>query len=211
MELDFDKTYSNVRFQKWKRFCYNEKDKDKFIADIKHENPEVIIVKEEKNHDYSSDGDTLVTITGVQIIEDLLKDYDFIEYFATHTKRDLDVYVDSGSHALLFWRDFHRDENVPNIEKIRSLFEVLRDIVEEESHREVAFSYLRKKIYGLKPLLRSTRDTEMLSQDGIDRLNAYNREIKKFQDIFKSVERDLAKTLGIDFNFDKDEYEYEEE
>ena len=210
MELDFYKTYSNVRFQKWERFCYNEKDKDKFIADIKNENPEVIIVKEEKNHDYQSDGDTLVTITGVQIIVDILKDYSFIEDFTVHTKRDLDVYVDGG-HALLFWRNFHRDENAPTIEKIRSLFEVLRDIVEEESHREVAFDYLRKKIYELKPLLRSTRDTEMLSQNGIDRLNEYNKTIKKFQDRFKSIERDLAKTLGIDFNFDKDEYEYEEE
>lgn len=210
MELDFNKTYSNVKFFKWERFCYNEKDKDKFIVDIKNENPEVIIVKEEKNHDFQNDGDTLVTITGVQIIEDILKDYSFIEDFAVHTKRDLDVYVDSG-HALLFWRNFHRDENVPNIEKIRSLFEVLRDIVEEESHRNVAFDYLRKKIYELKPLLRSTRDTEMLSQDGIDRLNDYNRDIKKFQDKFKSVERDLAGALEIDFNFDKDEYEYEEE
>ena len=210
MELDFNKTYSNVRFQKWERFCYNEKDKDKFIADIKHENPEVIIVKEEKNHDFCSDGDTLVTIAGVQIIEDILKDYSFIEDFAVHTKRDLDVYVDSG-HALLFWRNFHRDENVPNIEKIGSLFEVLRDIVESESHRKVAFDYLRKKIYELKPLLRSTRDSEMLSQDGIGCLNAYNRAIKKFQDRFKSIERNLAKTLEIDFNFDKDEYEDEEE
>ena len=82
------------------------------------------------------------------------------EDFTVHTKRDLDVYVDGG-HALLFWRNFHRDENVPTIEKIRSLFEVLRDIVEEESHRKVAFDYLRKKIYELKPLLRSTRDTKM--------------------------------------------------
>ena len=210
MELDFDKTYSNVRFQKWERFCHNETDKDRFITEIKNENPEVIIVKEEKNHDYQSDGDTLVTITGVQIIVDILKDYSFIEDFTVHTKRDLDVYVDGG-HALLFWRNFHRDENVPTIEKIRSLFEVLRDIVEEESHREVAFDYLRKKIYELKPLLRSTRDTEMLSQNGIDRLNEYNKTIKKFQDRFKSIERDLAKTLGISFNFDKDEYEYEEE
>ena len=210
MKLDFDKTYSNVRFQKWERFCHNETDKDRFITEIKNENPEVIIVKEEKNHDYQSDGDTLVTITGVQIIVDILKDYSFIEDFTVHTKRDLDVYVDSG-HALLFWRNFHRDENVPTIEKIRSLFEVLRDIVEEESHKKVAFDYLRKKIYELKPLLRSTRDTEMLSQNGIDRLNEYNKTIKKFQDRFKSIERDLAKTLGIDFNFDKDEYEYEEE
>ena len=210
MELDFYKTYNNVSFRKWERFCHNETDKDRFITEIKNENPEVIIVKEEKNHDYQSDGDTLVTITGVQIIVDILKDYSFIEDFTVHTKRDLDVYVDGG-HALLFWRNFHRDENVPAIEKIRSLFEVLRDIVEEESHREVAFDYLRKKIYELKPLLRSTRDTEMLSQNGIDRLNEYNKTIKKFQDRFKSIERDLAKTLGISFNFDKDEYEYEEE
>ena len=75
MELDFDKTYSNVRLQKWERFCHNETDKDRFITEIKNENPEVIIVKEEKNHDYQSDGDTLVTITGVQIIVDILKDY----------------------------------------------------------------------------------------------------------------------------------------
>ena len=75
----------------------------------------------------------------------------------------------------------------------------------------IAFDYLRKKIYELKPLLRSTRDTEMLSQNGIGNLNVYNMTIKKFQDRFKSIERDLAKTLGIDFNFDKDEYEYEEE
>ena len=210
MELDFYKTYSNVRFQKWERFCHNETDKDRFITKIKNENPEVIIVKEEKNHDYQSDGDTLVTITGVQIIVDILKDYSFIEDFTVHTKRDLDVYVDGG-HALLFWRNFHRDENVPTIEKIRSLFEVLRDIVEEESHKKVAFDYLRKKIYELKPLLRSTRDTEMLSQNGIDRLNEYNKTIKIFQDKFRSVEKDLAKVLGIDFNFDKDEYEYEEE
>ena len=210
MELDFYKTYNNVSFRKWERFCHNETDKDRFITEIKNENPEVIIVKEEKNHDYQSDGDTLVTITGVQIKVDILKDYSFIEDFTVHTKRDLDVYVDGG-HALLFWRNFHRDENVPTIEKIRSLFEVLRDIVEEESHKKVAFDYLRKKIYELKPLLRSTRDTEMLSQNGVDRLNEYNKTIKKFQDRFKSIERDLAKTLGIDFNFDKDEYEYEEE
>ena len=210
MELEFDKTYNSVRFQKWEKFFSFDSWIEDFITEIKNENPEVIIVKEEKNHDYQSDGDTLVTITGVQIIVDILKDYSFIEDFTVHTKRDLDVYVDGG-HALLFWRNFHRDENVPTIEKIRSLFEVLRDIVEEESHKKVAFDYLRKKVYELKPLLRSTRDTEMLSQDGIGRLNEYNRTIKIFQDKFKSVERDLAKALGIDFNFDKDEYEYEEE
>ena len=41
MELDFDKTYSNVRFQKWERFFSLDFDVDEFIADIKNENPEI--------------------------------------------------------------------------------------------------------------------------------------------------------------------------
>ena len=209
MKLSFNKTYSNVRFQKWERFCHNETDKDRFITEIKNENPEVIIVKEEKNHDYQSDGDTLVTITGVQIIEDILKDYSFIEDFTVHTKINLDSYL-GNNHTLLFWSNFHRDVNAPLIEKIRNCFCLLRDTTIEE-YKRIVFDYLRKNIYELKPLLWSEEDAEMLSQNGIDRLNEYNKTIKKFQDRFKSIERDLAKTLGIDFNFDKDEYEYKEE
>ena len=33
MELDFDKTYSNVRFQKWEKFFSSNFDVDGFIAD----------------------------------------------------------------------------------------------------------------------------------------------------------------------------------
>ena len=209
MELDFNKTYNNVKFFKWERFCYNEKDKDKFIADIKHENPETIIVKEEKNHDYHSDGDTLVTIIGMFTESKTLKDYSFIEDFAMHTKINLDSHL-GNKHTLLFWYNFHQDVNVPLIEKIRNCFCLLRDTTIEE-YKRIVFDYLRKNIYELKPLLWSEEDIEMLSQDGIGHLNEYNKTIKIFQDRFKSVERDLAKALGIDFNFDKDEYEYEEE
>ena len=97
MELDFYKTYNNVSFRKWERFCRNETDKDRFITEIKNENPEVIIVKEEKNHDYQSDGDTLVTITGVQIIVDILKDY-LLNYYKIFIKN----YKDSLRFLIVF-------------------------------------------------------------------------------------------------------------
>ena len=50
MELEFDKTYSNVRFQKWERFFSLDFWIDEFIADIKNENPEMIIVSDERKH-----------------------------------------------------------------------------------------------------------------------------------------------------------------
>ena len=48
MELDFNKTYSNVRFQKWERFFSFDFWIDEFIADIKSENPKVIIVSDKR-------------------------------------------------------------------------------------------------------------------------------------------------------------------
>ena len=48
MELDFDKTYSNVRFQKWEKFFSFDFDVDRFIADIKNENPEINIVSDKR-------------------------------------------------------------------------------------------------------------------------------------------------------------------
>ena len=48
MELDFDKTYSNVRFQKWERFFSLDFWIDEFIVDIKNENPEINIVSDKR-------------------------------------------------------------------------------------------------------------------------------------------------------------------
>ena len=48
MKLSFNKTYSNVRFQKWEKFFSSNFDVDGFIADIKNENPKVIIVSDER-------------------------------------------------------------------------------------------------------------------------------------------------------------------
>lgn len=206
MELEFDKTYNNVKFQEWKKFFSCDLWIDEFIADIKKENPEMIIVSDKRER--CGDG-YYATIIGMTTESKTLKDYSFIEDFAMHTKINLDSHL-GDRHTLLFWYNFHQDVNVPLIEKIRNCFCLLRDTTIEE-YKKIVFDYLRKNIYELKPLLWSEEDTEMLSQDGIGHLNEYNRTIKKFQDKFKSVERDFAKALGIDFNFDKDEYEYEEE
>ena len=48
MELEFDKTYNSVKFFKWEKFFSSNFDVDGFIADIKNENPKVIIVSDER-------------------------------------------------------------------------------------------------------------------------------------------------------------------
>ena len=48
MELEFNKTYNNVRFQKWEKFFSFESWIDDFITDIKNENPEMIIVSDKR-------------------------------------------------------------------------------------------------------------------------------------------------------------------
>ena len=48
MKLEFNKTYNNVKFQKWKKFFSCDSWIDEFIDDIKNENPEIIIVSDER-------------------------------------------------------------------------------------------------------------------------------------------------------------------
>ena len=48
MELEFDKTYRDVRFQKWEKFFSFDFDVDRFITELKNEDPEVIIVSDKR-------------------------------------------------------------------------------------------------------------------------------------------------------------------
>ena len=48
MKLEFNKTYNSVKFFKWEKFFSFDFDVDEFIADIKNENPEMIIVSDKR-------------------------------------------------------------------------------------------------------------------------------------------------------------------
>ena len=48
MKLEFNKTYNSVKFFKWEKFFSFDFGVDEFIADIKNENPEMIIVSDKR-------------------------------------------------------------------------------------------------------------------------------------------------------------------
>ena len=48
MKLEFNKTYNSVKFFKWEKFFSLDFDVDGFIADMKNENPKVIIVSDKR-------------------------------------------------------------------------------------------------------------------------------------------------------------------
>ena len=66
MKLSLSKTYNNVRFFKWKKYCSNTVQVWSFVDKIIEENPNIIIVSREVEQDYSSDSNSfLVIITGI--------------------------------------------------------------------------------------------------------------------------------------------------
>ena len=66
MKLSLSKTYNNVRFFRWKKYCSNTVQVWNFVDEIIEENPNIIIVSREIEQDYSSDSDSfLVIITGI--------------------------------------------------------------------------------------------------------------------------------------------------
>ena len=66
MKLSLSKTYNNVRFFKWKKYCSNTVQVWNFVDKIIEENPNIIIVSREVEQDYSSDSNSfLVIITGI--------------------------------------------------------------------------------------------------------------------------------------------------
>ena len=66
MKLSLNKTYNNVRFFRWKKYCSNTVQVWSFVDKIIEENPNIIIVSREVEQDYSSDSNSfLVIITGI--------------------------------------------------------------------------------------------------------------------------------------------------
>ncbi len=66
MKLSLSRTYNNVRFFKWKKYCSNTVQVWNFVDKIIEENPNIIIVSKEVEQDYSNDFSSfLVTITGI--------------------------------------------------------------------------------------------------------------------------------------------------
>ena len=66
MKLSLNKTYNNVRFFKWKKYCSNTVQVWSFVDEIIEENPNIIIVSREVEQDYSNDSNSfLVIITGI--------------------------------------------------------------------------------------------------------------------------------------------------
>ena len=66
MKLSLSKTYNNVKFFRWKKYCSSTVQVWSFVDKIIEENPNIIIVSREVEQDYSSDSNSfLVIITGI--------------------------------------------------------------------------------------------------------------------------------------------------
>ena len=191
MNLDFNKTYNNVRFQKWEKFFSFDFYVDKFIADIKNENPEIIIVSDKRERCGDGHYATIIGMFSSNDSNDKFE-YDFIDNFFEDEYFKVDQLL--GDKTLRYWEDFHYEFNSPLLDEIESSYNHLKT---EEDERDLCFENLVDSFDSLRTFNVSSSEVDGLSSKSIDCLIKYNDIIESFKNKFNEIKDELAKKVGI--------------
>lgn len=193
MQLDFNKTYNNVKFQKWEKFRFSEVDADRFIAEIKSENLEMIIVNIEKKIVPGVDG-CFVTIIGMFASNNVNDDFagKFIDDFFKDEYFKLCKLL--GDKSLTYWEDIHYENNSMYLDEIEESYNRLKT---EEDERDLYFENLVDTFDSLRTFDVSSPEVDGLSSKSIDCLIEYNNIIETFKVKFYSIQDEMRDRLEI--------------
>ena len=191
MQLEFNKTYNNVKFQKWEKFFSCDFCIDEFIADIKHENPEIIIVSDKRER--CGDG-YYATIIGMFASNDSNDkfEYDFIDNF--FEDEYFKVCKLLGDKSLTYWEDIHYENNSMYLDEIEESYNHLKT---EEDERDLYFENLVDAFDSLHTFDVSSSEVDGLSSKSIDNLIEYNNIIETFKQKFNEVKDEMCDRLEI--------------
>ncbi len=193
MKLDFNKTYNNVKFQKWEKFCSREVYVDRFVAEIKSENLEMIIVNIEKKIVPGVDG-CFVTIIGMFASNNITDDFGgkFIdEFFKDEYFKICELL---GDKSLTYWEDSHYENNSMYLDEIEESYNHLKT---EEDERDLCFENLVDTFDSLRTFDVSSPEVDGLSSRSIDNLIEYNNIIQTFKNKFNEVKDEMCDRLKI--------------
>lgn len=192
MKLDFNKIYNYVRFQKWGKFFSFDFDIDKFIADIKNKNPEMIIVSDKRER--CGDG-YYATIIGMTTNNNIDNNDNFggqfIDEFFEKEYSELDELLSLKS--LKYFYDLHKQHNDVWLLNIRSMYNDFKD--EYYEYHAGDFNSLNYKFDILESFNIISSDTDGLSSTSLNRLIKYNYIIQTFKQKFYDIKDEMKNRL----------------
>ena len=192
MNLDLNKTYNNVVFQRWEKFFSSEADADRFIDEIKNENPEMIIVNISRRSVVIVG--CYLTITGMFTNDTDNNDNfggQFIDEFFEKEYSELDELLSLKS--LKYFYDLHKQHNDVWLLNIRSMYNDFKD--EYYEYHAGDFNSLNYKFDILEPFNIISSDTDGLSSTSLNRLIKYNYIIQTFKQKFYDIKDEMRSKL----------------
>lgn len=198
MQLEFNKTYSNVRFQKWGKFFSCEFYVDEFITDIKKENPEMIIVSDQRERCGDGHYATIIGMTTDNNIDNNTDNNNndnfggqFIDEFFEKEYPELDELLSLKS--LKHFYDLHKQHNDVWLLNIRSMYNDFKD--EYYEYKVGDFNSLNYKFDIVESFNIISSDTDGLSSTSLNRLIKYNYIIQTFKQKFYDIKDEMRNKL----------------
>lgn len=152
---------------------------EKFIDEIKKNNPEIIITRIVKTYFTESDGTFLVAVTGKLADPDDIFRGKFIEEFFEKEYFELKELL--SIKPLLWWSELHNRDNDTFLQEIKTIYNNLKNEYKDEVFTDLIFHFDTLRFFDI-----GTPETEGLNSKSVKRLAKYNNKILKFKEKFNN-------------------------
>lgn len=171
---------------KFKKEVSSHLEVEKFIDEIKENNPEIIITMIIETH--FTDGTCEVTIKGELADSDDIFRGKFIDKFFEKEYFELKELL--SIKPLLWWSNLHNRDNDTFLQEIKTIYNNLKNEYKEEDFTDLIFYFDTLRFFDI-----GDREIEGLSSKSVKRLAKYNKIILKFGEKFRQNQDEIERRI----------------
>ena len=173
---------------KFKKQVSTHLEVENFIAEIKENNPELIITRIVETYFTDSDGTFLVTVTGKLADPDDIFRGKFIDEFFEKEYFELKELL--SIKPLLWWSELHNRDNDTFLQEIKTIYNNLKNEYKEEDFTDLIFYFDTLRFFDL-----GDSEIEGLSSKSVKRLAKYNKIILNFEHMFYQNQDEIERRI----------------
>lgn len=177
-----------MRKLKFKKQVSSHLEVEKFIDEIKENNPEIIITMIVETYFTNSDGTFLVTVKGELADPDDIFRGKFIDEFFEKEYFELKELL--SIKPLLWWSELHKRDNDTFLQEIKTIYNNLKNEYKEEDFTDLIFYFDTLRFFDI-----SDPEIEGLNSKSVKRLAKYNNIILKFKHKFNNNQDEMERRI----------------
>ena len=175
-----------MRKLKFKKEISSHLEVEKFIDEIKENNPEIIIAMIVET--YFTDGTSEVTVKGELADPDDIFRGKFIDKFFEKEYFELKELL--SIKPLLWWSELHNRDNDTFLQEIKTIYNNLKNEYKDEDFTDLIFYFDTLEIFDI-----GDAEIEGLSSKSVKRLAKYNKIILNFKAKFNNNKDEIERRI----------------